>query len=109
MCRHILVALIGIISAESGVINVNLNENSPIGSDVTQLRKVIDSQVPFDVDLEFRIVKQDRQNGLELFDIVGSDGVLKLKQTPDREILCPRKKSCVLGLQVWFEFKLRVT
>jgi len=101
MHRYILVAsLIGIILAESGVINVNIPENTPVGSEVTRLRKAIDSQVPFDAELEFRIVKQDRQNGLELFDIVGKDGILELKQMPDRETLCPRKKSCILGLQV---------
>ena len=70
MRGHNFLAIFGIIQAESGVINVNLNENLSVGSEVTRLRKVIDANVPFDADLEFRIVKQDRQNGLELFDII---------------------------------------
>jgi hypothetical protein len=103
MRGHNFLAIFGIIQAESGVINVNLNENLSVGSEVTRLRKVIDANVPFDADLEFRIVKQDRQNGLELFDIIGGDGVLKLKQVPDRETLCHRKMSCILRLQVIFK------
>ena len=97
---HFLIFGSAVFAAESGLINVNLNENTPIGSEITRLRSVIDSKVPYDTELEFRIVKQDRQNGLELFDIVGKDGILKLKQMPDRESLCPRKQNCVLELQV---------
>ena len=65
-----------------------------------RVRNVIDSKIPYDADLEFQIMKQDRQNGLELFDVVGKDGILRLKQVPDREILCPRKLTCTLNLQV---------
>ena len=97
---HFLIFGGAVLAAESGLINVNLNENTPIGSEITRLRSVIDSKVPYDTELEFRIVKQDRQNGLELFDIVGKDGILKLKQMPDRESLCLRKPICVLELQV---------
>jgi hypothetical protein len=97
---HFLIFGGAVLAAESGLINVNLNENTPIGSEITRLRSVIDSKVPYDTELEFRIVKQDRQNGLELFDIVGKDGILKLKQMPDRESLCLRKPNCVLELQI---------
>ena len=50
-----------------GLVQLKLPENSPVGSIVSELRGSIDSSTPINAELEFRIVKSDRQNGLEIF------------------------------------------
>ena len=57
--------------------------------------------MPREAPLEFRIVRQDRQNGLDLFEIK-QNGELLLKQSPDRERLCNRRRECLLNLEVSF-------
>ena len=97
-------SLFGSIRAAQGLINVKIDENTKVGSTVAELRNWLDSSTPLNVDLQFRIVSQDRQNGLEIFEIEGSQGQLKVKQSPDREILCPNARitdgNCKLEIQV---------
>jgi hypothetical protein len=69
------------------------------------LRNSVDNSVPREAPLEFRIVRQDRQNGLDLFEIQ-QNGELVLKQAPDRERLCNRRRECLLNLEVSFILKL---
>ena len=83
-----------------GLVQLKLPENSPVGSIVSELRGSIDSSTPINAELEFRIVKSDRQNGLEIFEIEGNQGKLIVKQSPDREILCPGEEKCLLEVQV---------
>ena len=83
-----------------GIVKVKMRENSPRGTEVTRLRKAIDATTPSSAQLDFRIMKQDRQNGLEIFEVEGPDGILQVKQSPDREVLCPGREECLIQLQV---------
>ena len=86
------------------MVTLKMNENTPTGTEIAQLRSSLDqSAIESNTELEFRIVRQDRQNGLELFDINGTQGRLIVKKSPDREILCPDPLAqCLLKLQVNF-------
>ena len=95
-----LFALICLGVVTGGLVQLKLPENSPVGSIVSELRGSIDSSTPINAELEFRIVKSDRQNGLEIFEIEGNQGKLIVKQSPDREILCPGEEKCLLEVQV---------
>ena len=87
---------------QAAMVTLKMNENTPRGKEIAQLRSSLDqSAIESNTELEFRIVRQDRQNGLELFDIDGTQGRLIVKQSPDREILCPDPLAqCLLKLQV---------
>ena len=95
-----LFALFCLGVVNGGLVQLKLPENSPVGSIVSELRGSIDSSTPINAELEFRIVKSDRQNGLEIFEIEGNQGKLIVKQSPDREILCPGEEKCLLEVQV---------
>lgn len=84
---------------------ISIQENTPKGTEIEQLRNSVDNSVPREAPLEFRIVRQDRQNGLDLFEIQ-QNGELVLKQAPDRERLCNRRRECLLNLEVSFILKL---
>ena len=94
---------VGVVTG--GLVQLKLPENSPVGSIVSELRGSIDSSTPINAELEFRIVKSDRQNGLEIFEIEGNQGKLIVKQSPDREILCPGEQKCLLEVQVILHFR----
>ena len=102
------IGLLGQILAAPGLISVKIDENTKVGTTVAQLRNSLDSSTPLNVELEFRIVSQDRQNGLEIFEVAGKQGELKVKQIPDREILCPNSRSstvCQINMQVTIEHR----
>ena len=90
------------INVQAAMVTLKMSENTAKGGEIAQLRDSLDqSAIESNTELEFRIVRQDRQNGLELFDIDGTQGRLIVKQSPDREILCPDPlAACLLKLQV---------
>lgn len=90
------------INVQAAMVTLRMDENTAKGTEIAQLRDSLDqSAIESNTELEFRIVRQDRQNGLELFDIDGTQGRLIVKQSPDREILCPDPlATCMLKLQV---------
>ena len=90
------------INVQAAMVTLRMDENTAKGTEIAQLRDSLDqSAIESNTELEFRIVRQDRQNGLELFDIDGTQGRLIVKQSPDREILCPDPLAmCTLKLQV---------
>lgn len=90
------------INVQAAMVTLRMDENTAKGTEIAQLRDSLDqSAIESNTELEFRIVRQDRQNGLELFDIDGTQGRLIVKQSPDREILCPDPLArCMLKLQV---------
>ena len=90
------------INVQAAMVTLRMDENTAKGTEIAQLRDSLDqSAIESNTELEFRIVRQDRQNGLELFDIDGTQGRLIVKQSPDREILClDPLATCMLKLQV---------
>ena len=89
-------------SVQAAMVSLKMDENTAKGTEIARLRESLDkSAIDSNTELEFRIVRQDRQNGLELFELEGSEGRLLVKQSPDREILCPDPSTkCMLQLQV---------
>ena len=96
--RRLLLGFLAYVSP--AMVTLKMDENTPRGTEIARLRESLD-KVSANVELEFRIVRQDRQNGLELFEIEGNQGSLLVKQSPDRETMCPDPLSeCLLKLQV---------
>ena len=96
-------------TVQAAMVSLKMDENTAKGKEIARLRESLDkSAIDSNTKLEFRIVRQDRQNGLELFEVDGSEGRLLVKQSPDREILCPDPSAkCMLQLQVKYSSKQR--